>query len=126
MQSAMFAAGNSGVGALGAIGFLFALAIGLAVYFFFCFCMKKICEKAGHEPGVLIWIPIANLVPMLTVAKMPVWMIVLFFIPLVNIVIAIMMWWKICEARGKSGALGLLMLVPLVNLGLLLYLAFGD
>ncbi len=32
-------------------------------------------------PDVLIWIPIANLVPLLQAAKMPVWMIILFLIP---------------------------------------------
>ena len=51
---------------LGMIVFVvFALLIGLAVYVFFCFCYKRICEKCAVTPGVLIWIPIAQLVPLL-------------------------------------------------------------
>jgi len=111
---------------LGIIALLFILVISLAVYVFFCFCMKRICEKCGHEPGVLIWIPIANLIPQLTAAKLPVWLIVLFFVPLVNLGVIVYLWVKLCEARGKPGPLGILILVPLVNVGLICWLAFAD
>jgi hypothetical protein len=111
-------------------GSLFALLVvlffSLGIYAFFCFCMKRICEKCGHEPGILIWIPIAQLIPQLTAAKLPLWMIAVLLIPFVNVVGFVILFWKLCEARGKAGALGLLMLVPLANLGLILYLAFAD
>ena len=102
------------------------LVVGLACYLFFCFCGKKICEKCGVQPGILIWIPIVQLVPLLQVAGMATWMLILFFIPLVNIVVSIMMWAKICSARGKSPWLVLLMFVPIANIGLLIYLAFSE
>jgi hypothetical protein len=105
---------------------LFALVIGLAVYIFYCFCYKRICEKCGVNPGILIWIPIAQLVPLLEVAKMPVWMIILLLIPLVNIVIVIMLLAKICIARGKSPWLVILLFVPIANLILIPYLAFSE
>lgn len=35
-------------------------------------------------------------------------------------------WWKILSKAGHRGWVGLLMLVPLVNVGLLLYLAFAE
>jgi hypothetical protein len=35
-------------------------------------------------------------------------------------------WWQIFKKAGYSGALGLLMIVPIVNFILLLYLAFSD
>jgi hypothetical protein len=114
-----------------AVGFSIAvvlavLAFSLVFYVFFSFCMKRICQKAGHEPGILIWIPILQLIPQLTAAKLPVWFIVLFFIPFVNLVPLGILFWKLCEARGKPGPLGLLILVPFANLGLILYLAFAD
>lgn len=108
------------------VAILVALSFALAIYVFYCFCSKKICEKCGVTPGVLIWIPIVNLIPLLQVAKMPVWMIILFFIPLVNLVVAVMMWAKICVARGKSGWLVILMFIPIVNLAFIPYLAFAD
>ena len=111
---------------IGLLALLVVLCVGLAVYLFYCFCYKRICEKCGVTPGILVWIPIAQLVPLLQVAKMPVWMIILCLIPLVNIVIFAMLWFKICEARGKSGWLVLLFLVPIVNLVLVPYLAFSE
>jgi hypothetical protein len=53
-------------------------------------------------------------------------MIVLFFIPLVNLVIGIMMWAKICIARKKSPWLVVLIFIPVVDLIFLPYLAFSD
>lgn len=102
------------------------LIIGLAFYIFFCFCCKRICEKCGHQPGVLIWIPIVNLIPMLQVAGMATWMLILFFIPFVNIAVGIMMWAKVCSARGKSPWLVLMMFIPVVNIVFLPYLAFSE
>jgi hypothetical protein len=108
------------------VAILLTLCFALAIYVFFCFCCKKICEKCGVTPGVLIWIPIVQLVPLLQVAKMPVWMIILFLIPIVGFVVGIMMWAKICIARGKSGWLVILMFIPIVNLAFVPYLAFAD
>jgi hypothetical protein len=115
---------GSGLGGLfsGVLGFVFAVGI----YIFVCYCLKVICEKTGHEPGILIWIPIVQLIPLLQVAKMPLWYIVLFLIPLVNLIIGIMLWVKICQARGKSGWMVILMFIPLVNLAFLPYLAFSE
>lgn len=119
--------GNDAVAAGASIVMLLVvLAISLAVYLFFCYCGKRICEKCGVNPGVLIWIPIANLVPLLQVAGMATWMIILFFIPIVNLIVGIMMWVKICEARGKSPWLVLLVFVPIANLAFVPYLAFSE
>jgi len=118
---------NAVVGAgIGFLAILVLLCLGLALYLFSCFCCKRICEKCGVTPGVLVWIPIAQLVPLLETAKMPAWMIILFFIPVANLVVFFVMWSKICEARGKSGWLVLLFLVPIANLVLVPYLAFSE
>ncbi len=39
--------------------------------------------------------------------------------------IVVVPFWRICEKAGYSGALGLLVLVPLVNIGLLYFLGFA-
>ena len=41
----------------------FCLLIGLALYLFTCFCFKRICEKCKVDPGIMIWIPIVQLIP---------------------------------------------------------------
>lgn len=112
---------SSGIGGL--IGGLVMFVLSVGIYVFFCYCAKVICEKAGHQPGVLIWIPIANFIPLLTVAKLPIWFIILLLIPCVGVVVSIVMWVKICQARGKSGWLVLLGIIPFVFLP---YLAFSE
>jgi len=51
---------------------------------------------------------------------------VVLLIALIVIVIAIVIWWSIFSKAGYSGALGLLMLIPIANLIVLLILAFGE
>lgn len=105
---------------------LFIFVIAVALYVFLCFCLKRICEKCGHQPGVLIWIPIVQLIPLLQIAGMSPWLLILFFIPLVNLIVGVIMWVKICLARGKSPWLVLLMFVPIANLIFIPYLAFSE
>ena len=100
--------------------------IGLALYFFFCYCGKRICEKCKVDPGIMIWIPIVQLIPLLQVAGMATWMLILFFIPIANLVVAIMMWAKICSARGKSPWLVIMAFIPIVNIAFIPYLAFSE
>src|SRR5262249_15096048 len=63
----------------GLIPWFFRLAQGLAllflgfvvgVYVFTCHCFRKICQKTGEEPGILIWIPLAQFIPLLRAAQM--------------------------------------------------------
>jgi hypothetical protein len=52
----------------------------------------------------------------------------LFFgiIAIASIVFTIVIWWRIFSKAGYSGALSLLMFVPIANLVMLLILAFGE
>jgi hypothetical protein len=47
-------------------------------------------------------------------------------ISLLLIVFAVIVWWKIFSKAGYSGAMGLLMFVPVANLIVLCILAFGE
>ena len=105
---------------------LVILGVMLFVWFIFCYCLKRICEKCDTEPGILIWIPIFNLIPMLQAAGLSSWLILLFFVPLLNIVMGLVMWVKICQARGKSALLVIMLFIPLLNLLFIPYLAFSE
>ena len=76
--------------------------------------MWKVFTKAG-KPGWAAIIPIYNLVVLLQIAGKPLWWIVLLFIPIVNIVIAVMVMISVAKAFGKGTgfALGLLFLSPI-------------
>ena len=53
-------------------------------------------------------------------------LILLFvFLPL-SAILPTIAFWKICSKAGFSGAIGLLMLVPIANIILPLYLAFAE
>ena len=95
-------------------------------YLFFCYCCCLICRKAGYEPGVWIWIPIAQFFPMFKAAKMSGWNFLLIWLPIIGLVVSIIWCFKICTARNKSPWLGLLLLLPVTNLLVFLYLAFSN
>jgi hypothetical protein len=105
---------------------LFFLVVGLGVYIYMALALQTIATKTGTENPWLAWIPIANIILMLMVAKKPLWWLLLFFIPLVNIVMAILVWMAVAEARGKPNWWGILMIVPLVNFIVPGYLAWSD
>ena len=48
------------------------------------------------------------------------------FMGLIMLVLTIIIWWKIFAKAGWSGALSLLMLIPLVNLIMAFYVAFAT
>ncbi len=113
--------------ALLAGGFLmFALVISLAMYVYVALALSTIAQKTGTENGWLAWIPIANIILMLNIARKPVWWILLCLIPLVNIVIFIIVWMGIAEARNKPNWWGVLMIVPIVSIIVPGYLAWSD
>ncbi len=99
---------------------------GLAAYVWLALCLHIIANKTGSPNGWLAWIPIANLYLMCKVAGRPGWWGILFFIPLVNLIIGIIVWMGIAEARNKPSWLGILMIVPIVNLIIPGVLAFSE
>ena len=113
--------------ALMAGGFMmFFLVFALAMYVYVALALSTIAQKTNTENGWLAWIPIANIILMLNIARKPSWWIVLCLIPLVNIVIFIVMWMGIAEARNKPSWWGVLMIVPVVSLIVPGYLAWSD
>lgn len=113
--------------ALMAGGFLmFFLVFALAIYVYTALALSTIAEKTNTENGWLAWIPIANIILMLNIAKKPIWWILLCLIPFVNIVIFIILWMGIAEARNKPSWWGVLMIVPVVSLIVPGYLAWSD
>jgi len=98
----------------------------LAIYAYFAFSLMTIANKLGVENSWWAWVPILNLILMLNMVNKPVWWIILFLIPLVNIIIAIIVWMAIAEARGFPSWWGILLIVPFVNLVVPGYLAFAE
>jgi uncharacterized membrane protein len=109
----------------GVMMFVF-LVIFAVFYVYFALALQTIAKKTNTENAWLAWIPIVNIILMLNIAKKRLWWFILLLIPLVNIVIGIIVWMAIAEARGKPNWWGILMIVPVVNLIVPGYLAWAD
>ena len=105
---------------------MIALVCGLAVYIYMALALQTIAVKTNTANAWLAWVPIANAILMLQIAKKPLWWIILFAIPIVNIVIVIMVWMGVAEARQKPNWWGILAIVPLVNMVVPGYLAWSE
>jgi hypothetical protein len=115
----ILAQSDDGAAAGGAGGSIVGLLVGILVIA----GMWKVFTKAG-KPGWAAIIPIYNMIVLLQIAGKPLWWLLLFFIPVVNIVIAAMVMINVAKAFGKGTgfALGLLFLSPIF----IPILGFGD
>ena len=83
----------------------------------------KVFTIAG-QPGWASIIPFYNVYVLLTIVGKPGWWLLLFFIPLVNLVISIIVYLELAKRFGKGGGFAVgLILLPIVFLPIL---AFGS
>ncbi len=114
---------NNGGGAVAGIIGLFVVVIELALIAAIIVGMWKLFEKAG-QPGWAAIVPIYNIYILLQIVGKPVWWLILFFIPVVNFVAAILVALAVAERFGKSPGFGIgLALLPFVFYPLL---GFSD
>ena len=104
----------------------FSWILTIAGYLYVSFCIYRMAKKRGEDNAWFAFIPILDIVLLLSIADKPIWWIILCFIPLVNIVIFVLVWMSVASNMGKPSWLGILILVPLVNIGVISYLAFSN
>jgi hypothetical protein len=110
-------------GAVGAVLFIYWI-IYLAVIVLFIAGLWKTFSKAG-KPGWAAIVPIYNIIVMLEVINRPIWWIILFLIPIVNIIVYIIISLDMAKAFGKSSAFGIIGLWLFAPIGYLM-LGFGS
>ncbi len=106
-------------GGMGIVGFL----IWLILVVFYVYVGWKIFVKAG-QPGWASIVPIYNIYVLLLIIKKPIWWIIMFFIPLISIIFAILACLEMAKVFGKEAGFG----IGLLLLGFIFapILAFGD
>ena len=112
--------------AMGAAVLVVMLLIGLAVYVYISLALQTIAKKTNTENAWMAWIPIINIILMLNIAKKPLWWIILLIIPIVGLIVGIIVWMAIAEARGKPSWWGILLIVPIIGIIVPGYLAWSD
>ena len=102
---------------------IFLMIFYLALAVFEIAAMWVVFKKAG-KPGWAAIVPIYNIVVELEIIGRPLWWIILFFVPFVNIVIGIIVALDMAKSFGKSTAFG----VGLILLAIIFYpiLAWGS
>jgi uncharacterized membrane protein YoaK (UPF0700 family) len=96
----------------------------LAVALLVIIGLWKTFSKAG-KPGWAAIIPIYNIIVMLEIAGRPIWWILLYLVPLVNLVVYVVISVDIAKKFGKSAAFGIIALWLFAPIGFLL-LGFGK
>ncbi len=99
------------------------LVIELAVLIFMLAALWRVYAKAGH-PGWASLIPIYNFYVMLQIAGKPGWWLLLMFVPIANIIVAILTVVSLAKSFGKGGGFA----VGMIFLPIIFYpiLGFGD
>ena len=99
------------------------IMVGIAVYIYTAIALMTIAKKTKTPNAWLAWIPIANYYLMTQIAKVPWWTFFAFLLTLIPAVgaiafmaVSVWWWWKIAENRKFPGWLGILTIVPIVNL----------
>ena len=82
-------------------------------------------QKTDSDHAWFAFVPILNAVLLLEIAGKDLWWILLFLIPCVNIIVAIVVWMGVAEAMDKPAWVGVLVILPLVGWLVPWYLAFG-
>jgi Family of unknown function (DUF5684) len=106
----------------GAIAGLIVLAIYLAIIILVIAGMWKMFVKAG-QPGWGAIIPIYNVYLILKLVGRPAWWLILYFVPIANIVVAVIIAIDLAKSFGKGGgfAVGLFFLgfifIPILGFG---------
>lgn len=113
------------IAAAGVMMVVFLVIFGV-FYVYIALALQTIAKKTNTDNAWLAWIPIANIFLMLNVAKKPLWWFILCLIPFVNIIIAIIVWMAIAEARKKPSWWGIMVIVPIMDIIMPGYLAWSD
>jgi hypothetical protein len=117
---------DDSAGLLGGLAVLFSGVFFLVMMAFVVVmiaAMWKVFTKAG-QPGWAAIVPIYNAIVLLQIVGRPLWWIVLFLIPLVNFIVAIMVAIDLAKSFGKGTGFAM----GLVFLGIIFYpiLGFGS
>lgn len=79
-----------------------------------------------HRIGIFHYQEDISIMPNLGSTELIIIFLILLPFALIFAILPVIAFWKICEKAGFSGVLGLLMLVPMANVILPLYVAFAK
>ncbi|MCX5711382.1 MAG: hypothetical protein NT060_05500 [Candidatus Omnitrophica bacterium] len=119
--------------AVAAAAVLAIMFVVFILYIYSSVCIMFIAKKTAKTPVWLSWIPIGNLFLLCKIAGITYWWLLLLLVyivpiagPLLFLAFCGYLWYKVSLARNKPGWVGILGVIPLVNLIVMGYLAFSE
>ena len=98
----------------------------LGLYLVYTISVFVIAQKSGHEYAWLAFIPVANLWLLCDMADVGCLWALLMLVPGLNILFYAFLWMRIAENTNKPPWLGIVMVVPLLNVAVACYMAFAE
>jgi hypothetical protein len=102
------------------------VAVLVFVFLFFSYCGHLICVKAGAPSGLLIWLPLFQVIPLLRAARMSAAWFLAYFLILPGLLAQLVWCVKISKARSKGAWTSIFLMLPLTAPLAFLYLAFSG
>ena len=103
------------------------LFLPLVLYVIYTLPLFLIAWKSEHPLSWLAFVPLGNLWLMCDMTDLPLVYILWVVVPIVGVsIFQGVVWWNLSENTNKPGWLGLLMVLPLVNLGVGYYIAVVE
>jgi Family of unknown function (DUF5684) len=107
-------------------GNIFYTTFGICYYLYVCYCLREIARKQAFKRDWLAWVPLANLYVASRLIGHGIGWTILYLVPIVDIVFLILLIVKMARLMGRSGWLGVLILIPIVDLFVAWEIAFGH
>ena len=87
----------------------------ILAYVYFSYSLMVIAKKIDAPDGWMAWVPILNIFLLVKASGKPGWWFILFFIPLVNIAISVIVIMEIAKKLKKPEWVGILVLIPIIS-----------
>lgn len=98
----------------------------IAIYVYMALALMTMAKKMGTPNEWMAWVPIANLVLIVQMAQKETWWVILFFVPIANIIVQCLCFNEIAKRLGKPEWLGWALLIPCVGIAVPGYLAWAK
>lgn len=96
------------------------------LYICVCFPLTRIAKKLGRKRSWLVWIPLVQIVYFIYMAKQPLWLAIFFFVPVLNALLPLLLFYDILKLLKRPRWLIILIALPGVNVFTLWYLAISK
>ena len=92
------------------------IVVGVILYLYTAFCFQRIARNLQVKHPWLAWIPILNVYLWCKICGKGFLWTILFFVPVVNLVIFVMLCVKLARACGRGILYGILFIFPILDL----------